>query len=88
MWKTDAGYETEFENTLITKFDQAIYVEAYLEIYDKIYLDLINAVGIGSYGEYGWRRNINLAIREGTARTVMDSIKPIYDAALEDYLGK
>jgi len=87
LWKTDAGYELEFEDTLVTKFDKEEYVEAYLEIYDMIYLDLINAVGIGAYSENGWRRNINLAIREGTARTVMDAIKPIYDAALLDYLG-
>jgi len=87
MWKTDAGYELEFEDTLITKFDDEAYVEAYLAIYDKIYLDLINALGISAYSENGWRRNINIAIREGTARTVMDQIKPIYEAALEDYLG-
>ncbi len=87
LWKTDQQYADEFELTLMTKFDQESYVEAYLAIYDKIYLDLINAVGIGAYGENGWRRNINLGIREGTSRTLMDQIKPIYDAALEDYLG-
>lgn len=87
LWKTDQQYADEFELTLMTKFDQESYVEAYLEVYDKIYLDLINAVGIGAYGENGWRRNINLGIREGTSRTLMDQIKPIYDAALEDYLG-
>ena len=87
LWKTDDGYRLEFEDTLITKFDDEAYVEAYLEIYDKIYLDIINALGISAYSENGWRRNINLAIREGTARTVMDQIKPIYEAALEAYLG-
>ncbi len=88
LWKTDAQYQTEFENTLLTKFDDESYVEAYLEIYDNIYLDLINAVGIGAYSEQGWRRNINLAIKEGTYRTVMDSIAPNYTTALKDYLGK
>ncbi len=88
LWKTDAEYELEFENTLITKFDKEEYVQAYLEIYDLIYLDLVNAVGIGAYSENGWRRNINLAIREGTSRTVMDAIAPIYATALLDYLGE
>jgi len=80
-------YETEFGNTLITKFDEAIYVEAYLAIYDKVYLELINAVGISAYSESGWRRNINIGIREGTSRTVMDTIAPIYRDALDIYLG-
>jgi len=59
-----------------------------LAIYDKIYLDLINAIGIGAYGENGWRRNCNLGIREGSSRTIMDSIKPIYEAALDAYLNE
>lgn len=88
LWKTDAEYEIEFENTLLTKFDEEIYVEAYLEIYDKIYLELITAIGISAYNPTsGWRSNINRAIREGDIRTVMDQIKPVYDAALLDYLG-
>lgn len=87
IWQTEAEMAASFELSLMTKFDQDEYVEAYLEIYDKIYLDLINAIGIGAYSENGWRRNVNLAVREGTARTVMDQIKPIYDAALEAYLN-
>jgi len=87
IWQTEAEMAASFELSLMTKFDQDEYVEAYLAIYDKVYLDLINAIGIGAYSENGWRRNVNLAVREGTARTVMDQIKPIYDAALEAYLN-
>jgi fructooligosaccharide transport system substrate-binding protein len=88
IWQTEAEMEASFELSLMTKFDQDEYVEAYLAIYDKVYLDLINAIGIGAYSENGWRRNVNLAVREGTARTVMDQIKPIYEAALEAYLNE
>jgi len=87
LWKTDEQLRDAFELSLMTKFDDEIYVEAYLDIYDKTYLDLCNAIGISAYSENGWRRNVNLAIREGTARTVMDQIKPIYEAALEAYLN-
>ncbi len=87
LWKTDEELADAFELTLLTKFDEDIYVEAYLEIYDKIYLDLINAIGISAYSENGWTRNINGAIREGTARTIVDQIKPIYEAALDEYFG-
>jgi len=87
LWKTETQLRDAFELSLLTKFDDEIYVEAYLDIYDKTYLDLCNAIGISAYSENGWRRNVNLAIREGTARTVMDQIKPIYEAALEAYLN-
>ena len=87
LWQTEEEMELSFELSLMTKFDQDKYVEAYLSIYDKIYLELITAIGISAYGENGWRANANVAIREGTARTVMDQIKPIYDAALEEYLN-
>lgn len=85
LWKTEEEMRNDFEITLLQRFDDELYVEAYLEVYNKIYLELINAVGISAYGENGWRANINEAIREGTARTTVDQIKPIYDAAVEDY---
>ena len=87
LWRTDAELKQEFEFALMTKFDKPIYVEAYISVYDKVYLDLINAVGIGAYGEGGWRRNINVAIKEGNARTVVEGIKPAYDTALANYLN-
>jgi hypothetical protein len=52
-----------------------------------VYLELINAIGIGAYSTNGWRANINAAIRENTSRTKMDEIRPIYDVALSDYLN-
>ncbi len=87
LWKTDEELSDAFELTLLTKFDDEIYVEAYLEIFDKIYLDLINAVGIGAFSDNGWGKNINSAIKDGTSRTIVDQIKPIYEDALDDYLG-
>jgi fructooligosaccharide transport system substrate-binding protein len=88
LWKTEAQYELDFELSLITKFDKQIYIDAYMSIYDKVYLELIYAIGIQTYGPDGFRPNINIGIREGTSRTVVDTIKPIYDAALEAYLNQ
>jgi fructooligosaccharide transport system substrate-binding protein len=87
LWKTEEQLESDFRLSLITKFDDVLYVDAYLAIYDKVYLELINAIGINPYTENGWRRNINVAIREGTARTVVDQIRPIYQAELDKYLN-
>ncbi len=87
LWKTDEQTDDDFEMSLMTKFDQQKYVDAYLSVYDSVYLDITNAIGISAYSENGWVRNINTAIREGTSRTVVDQIKPIYETALDDYLG-
>ncbi len=87
LWKTDTEEADAFELMLLTKFDDEIYIDAYLDIYDKTYLDLINAIGISAYGENGWTRNINSAIKAGTSRTIVDQIKPIYETALDDYIG-
>ncbi len=86
LWKTDEQTDIDFELTLLTKFDKQKYVDAYLEVYDKVYLDITNAIGISAYSANGWVSNINGAIKEGTSRTVVDRIKPIYEAALDEYL--
>jgi len=87
LWKTDEQADADFALSLMTKFDQQKYVDAYLAIYNKVYLDIINAIGISAYSENGWVRNINQAIKDGTSRTVVDTIKPIYETALDDYFA-
>lgn len=88
LWRTEAELELDFEISLLQKFDDEASVEAYLEIYNKTYLELMGAIGISPYDvESGWRRNINIAIREGNSRTVVMSIAPTYEAKLEEYLA-
>jgi len=87
LWKTDEELASDYELILLTKFDKEIYIEAYLEVYDKIYFDLISAMTISAFSADSWNLNINGGIREGTSRTVVDQIKPIYEAALDEYLG-
>jgi maltose-binding protein MalE len=88
LWKTPTEAATDFAFTLLTKFDDQLYIDAYMAVYDKVYLDLINAIGISAYDpEIGWSSRINAGIRDGNARTLMDTIRPNYEAALDDYLG-
>lgn len=87
LWKTKEESDLAFELTLLTKFDQQKYVDAYLDVYDKVYLDIVNAIGISAYSESGWARNINIAIKDGSSRTAMSEIKPVYQTHLDDYLG-
>lgn len=88
IFETDEEAALSFEINLKTKFDKQMYVDAYMENYDKVYLDITHAIGIGAYGESGWTRNINAALKEGTARTVVDAIRPTYEDYLDDYLGE
>jgi len=87
LWKTSEELAEEYELILITKFDEITYVEAYLAVYDKIYFDLIAAMTISPFSEDGWGRNINAGIKDGTSRTLVDQIRPIYENALDEYLG-
>ena len=87
LWKTEQELADDYELILMTKFDEFTYVEAYLEVYDKIYFDLIAAMTVSYFSADSWNININTGIREGTSRTVVDQIRPIYEAALDEYLG-
>ena len=87
LWKTDEEFKDEFETTLIKRLNDDASIAAYLDIFDKTAVDLINAIGISRYGATGWTANINVGIREGSARTKMDEIRPIYEEALSNYLS-
>lgn len=88
LWKTKEETDLAYELTLLTKFDQQEYVDAYLAVYDNVYLDIVNAIGVSAYSENGWARNINIAIKDGSSRTAVDTIKPVYQTNLDDYLDE
>lgn len=87
LWQTEEEFKDEFELTLISRLNDEASVEAYLKIYDKTQLDLLNSLGISQYGATGWMAKINTGIKTKTSRTAMDEIKPIYQDALEKYLS-
>jgi uncharacterized repeat protein (TIGR02543 family) len=88
LWKTDQELYDEFQLELSNTFEKQLYIDTYMTIYDKTFYNLIYSIGISPYGENGWRSNINAGIRNGTARLDMDRIKPIYDAALDQYYDR
>lgn len=77
-----------FELTLIQRFDQEIYVEAYMTVYNNVYLELIGALGIGRFSVGSWNTEIAAGIKDGSYRTRVSAIKPAYDTALDAYLGE
>ncbi|MDL2292070.1 extracellular solute-binding protein [Acholeplasma sp. OttesenSCG-928-E16] len=88
LWKSAEDGLEEFTDVLKARFNEQTSITAFLSVYDKIYLDVMNALGISAYESNGWTVNIIAGIREGIARTKMDEIKPAYELALKTYLGE
>ena len=88
LWKTDTELENEFYATLVQRFDDENSIDAYLSIFDKTSLDLTGALGISRFAANGWYGAANQAIINGDARTYMDTIRPAYEEALDNYLGR
>ncbi|MFP4186566.1 MAG: extracellular solute-binding protein [Acholeplasmataceae bacterium] len=87
LWSSESELESEFEISLLTRFDEQNYVDAYMEIYDSIYLEPINALGISPYeADLGYRGQINTAVGEGDPRSMMDAIQEPYQDAFDEYL--
>lgn len=86
VWQTEEEFKSEFEMNLKSIFKDTQSIEAYLSIYDKTKLDLMNSLGISPYGYNGWTTKINVGIKNKTSKTAMEEIKSFYEAALNAYL--
>jgi uncharacterized repeat protein (TIGR02543 family) len=87
LWPSEAERTASLELELANIFADERYRSAYLDVYDHVFLDLIHALGISAYGSDGWTANIHNAIREDDAQLVVDRIWPVYQAALDQYVG-
>ncbi|WP_026391560.1 ABC transporter substrate-binding protein [Haploplasma modicum] len=93
LWRSNAEGTREFKAVLKSRLREDIYVDAFLEIYEGIYLEILDDLGIPSYGANSWRPTIASTIRgengvSGDPRSALAAIKPIYQDALDKYLGK
>lgn len=87
LWQTEEEFKSEFEINLNSIFKDSKSIEAYMSIYDKTKLDLMNSLGISPFGYNGWTSKINAGIKNKTFKTAMEEIKPFYEAALASYLS-
>lgn len=84
-WRTEEEMKEEFRLSLIAKFEKEIYTEAFMSLYDKGYIDDLDALGISGFSADGYMTNINRGIANGDYRTRLESIIPIYQTALNNY---
>ncbi|VEU80294.1 ABC transporter substrate-binding protein [Haploplasma axanthum] len=92
LWKTPEFQEREFSAKLRSNFGgNDKYVNAFLSVYNNVYLELVDDLGISAYGDGGWRSTIGAAIK-GTdgkePRSAVESIAPIYQEALDSFFAK
>lgn len=86
--KTDLETELEFKVTLQDRLKKDIYVNAFLEIYNGIYLEILDDLGIATFGEKSWRVVLSGALKseEGAdVRTALSEIESQYQNALNLY---
>lgn len=86
IWETEQTPEEGFRTSLEDKFDNELYIDAYMEVYDKTYVEFLNSIGIGSYSSNSLKLAINGGIPDGTYRTKIAEIVPTYQTFLESYL--
>ena len=86
IWETEQTPEEGFRTSLEDKFDNELYIDAYMEVYDKTYVEFLNSIGIGSYSPNSLKLAINGGIPDGTYRTKIAEIVPTYQTFLESYL--
>ena len=87
-WDELQSYRENFEDSLIKTFDNQKYIDVYMEIFDKIYYDAYEDLGISQYGPNSWYSRVNSGIKDGSSRAKMAEILDIYQEALDAYLGK
>ncbi len=85
-WVSKEQGRTEFENLLKERLEKDIYVQAYLQVYDKGYRTILQTL-IGGYASGSYKMTINAGIPRGTYQTLLREIEPAYKKALDDYLS-
>lgn len=86
IWETEYTPEEGFRISLEDKFNNELYIDAYMTVYDKTYVEFLNSIGIGSYSVNSLKRAINGGIPDGTYRTKIAEIVPTYETFLDSYL--
>lgn len=87
LWEDDAQREINYEVSLGRIFDDQKHIELFMEIYQNVYFDIHEQIGIASFGADAWQVNVNTGVVNKSTRTEMERILPIYTAAYQSYLS-
>lgn len=88
IWETEGITPEEgFRDTLMTRFEDELYVDAYMTIYDKAYVEFLNSIGVGAYSPNSLKLTLNAGIRDGELRSAVESIVGIYETMLGQFIA-
>src|SRR5690625_76902 len=87
LWETEQALGEIFEDSLRKTFDDEKFVDVYMGIYDKVYFDIHEELGIGTYSGSAWQSKVNQGVRDGTTRQKVMEVLDTYNNALDRYLG-
>lgn len=86
-WESDfMDPEEAYRLNLERFFNDDLYIDAYMTVYNKTYVEFLNAIGVSSYGAHGYRVNLNGGIPQGEHRSRIEAIIPQYQYRLSLFL--
>jgi hypothetical protein len=71
----------------MTRFEDELYVNAYMTIYDKAYVEFLNSIGVGSFSPNSLKLALNTGISDGEQRSAVESIVGVYETMLGQFIA-
>lgn len=86
LWEGEFSPEQAFRNGLDDKFEDELYIDVYMTVYDTAYVEFVNSIGVPAYGSNSLKLAINGGIPDGSYATKIAEIAPTYDYYLKQYV--
>lgn len=86
LWEGDFEPEEAYRNSLLDKFEDELYIDVYMTVYDKAYVEFVNSIGVDSYGANSIKAAINSGIPTNTYATNIAEIAATYQVYLTQYM--
>lgn len=86
LWNSEEEMANNFEDRLKRAFEDEIYVEVFMDIYDKSYFDIFADLNVAStHVGMAWQTQVVHGIKDGTTRNKIEAIMSIYEEALKNF---
>lgn len=86
QWESELDPYDAFELSLATRFDDQLYIDAYMTVYDRTYVEFLNSIGVGSYSTNSLKLVLNTGIVSGEYRSGIAAVVPVYETFLEQFM--
>lgn len=87
VWESELDPEEAFRISLARSFEDELYIDAYMTVYDSTYVEFLNSIGVGSYSTNSLKLALNGGIVSGEYRSTIESIVPVYETYLQQFMA-